>query len=124
MRPTCRITTRLTGIESPGWRLVIDGIRDIDGTELAGWGVAIVSPENVVKVICGPVVRDLQLPELLGATSCSNNTTELTGFAEGVRWADSFIPRASRFRILCDSKRAARVTLGVAHAKRSIALSC
>ena len=27
----------------------------------------------------------------LGATSCSNNTAELIGFAEALRWIDSFI---------------------------------
>ena len=56
--PACRITTRLTGLESPGWRLFTDGGsgRNIDGTELSRWGDAIVSPENFVRVICGPVV--------------------------------------------------------------------
>ena len=34
--PTCRITTRLTGFESPGWSLLTDGAvkRNIDGTQL------------------------------------------------------------------------------------------
>ena len=54
MLPTCRITTRLTGTESPGWRLfTVGGLRRrIDGTEMVGWGVAIVSPENFSRVIC------------------------------------------------------------------------
>ena len=55
--------------------------------------------------------------------SCSNNTAELTGCAEALRWANSFIPRGARFRIIFDSKHAARVTLGVAHAKRNIELA-
>ena len=82
MSPTCRITTRLTGNESPGWRLFTDvGFkRDADGTELAGWGVAIVSPENFFRVTRGPVVCDPCLPAFLEATSCSNNTAELTEF--------------------------------------------
>ena len=74
-----QITTRLTSVESPDRRLFADGgfKRDIDGTEMAGWGVAIVSPENLVRIICGPVVCDLRLPAFLGATSCGNNTAEL-----------------------------------------------
>ena len=118
-------TTRKTGIESPAGRLFTDGAfkRNIDGTEMAGWGVAIVSPENFVRVMCGPVVSDPRLQAFLGATSCSNNTAELTGLAGALLWANSFIPRSSRLRILFDSKHAARVTLGVAHAQRNIALA-
>ena len=121
--PSCRITTRLTGVESPGWRLFTDGgfEHDIDGADMAGWGVAIVSPEKFVRIICGPVVCDPRLLAFHGATSCSNNTAELTGFAEATRWASSFIPRGARLRILLDSKHAARVNIGVAHAKRNIA---
>ena len=112
-------------MEAPDWKLFTDGgfkKRNIDGTEL-GWGVAIVSPENFVRVICGSVVCDPRLPAFLGATSCSNNTAELTGFAEAIRWARSFIPRGARFRILSDSQHAARVTMGVAHAERNIGAS-
>ena len=59
-----------------------------------------------------------------GVLRCSlNNTYELTGFAEALRWTDSFIPRGERVRILYDSKHAARVALGVAHAGRNIALA-
>ena len=37
--PPCRITTRLAGVESPGWKLVTDGRfrRNIDGNDVAGW---------------------------------------------------------------------------------------
>ena len=66
---------------------------------------------------------DPRLQAFLRATSCSNNTAELTGFAEALLWANSFIPRGARLRILFDSKHAARATLGVAHAKRNIALA-
>ena len=40
MLPTCRVTTRLTGIESAGWRLFTDGgfKRNPDGTDAAGGG--------------------------------------------------------------------------------------
>ena len=102
MLPTCRITTRLTGFESPGWRLFTDGgfKRTVDRTEMAGWGVAVGSRENVVRILCGPVVRDSRPPAFLGAKSCSNNTAELTGFAEAIRWANSLIHRGARLRIL------------------------
>ena len=108
MLPTCRITTRPTGIESAGGFK-----RNIDGIEMAGWGVAIVSLENFSKIICGLVVCGPRLPAFLGATSCSNNTAELTGFASAFRWANSFIPRGARLRILFYSK----------HGKRNMSLA-
>ena len=69
--PTCQITTTLTAIESPGWRPFTNGgVKcNVDGTEMASWGVAVVSPENFVRVTCGPVVCDPQVPAFLGATS-------------------------------------------------------
>ena len=102
MLPTCRITKRLTGIESLGWRLFADGCkkRNINGTEMGQLGCPIVSSENFVWVMCGPVVCDARLLAFLGATSCINNTTELSGFAEAIRWAKFFILRGARLRIL------------------------
>ena len=61
-----------------------------------------------------PVTCDPGHLAFLGAISRSNNTAELTGFADALRWIDSFIPRGERVRILYDSKHAARVALGVA----------
>ena len=112
-KPPCRITTRPAGVEPPGWKLVRDGgfRRNFDGNDMAGWGVAIVSPENLVRIICGPVVCDLRTLAFLGATSCSNNTAALSGFAEAMLWANSFVPRGVRLRILFDSKHAASVTI-------------
>ena len=88
----------MTGIESPGWRLFTEGGKkpNIDGTEMACWSVAVLSPENFVRVVGGPVVCDLQVLAFLGPTSCSNNTAVLTGLAEALRWADFFIPRVAR----------------------------
>ena len=88
---------------------------------MAGWGVAVVSREHLIRVVCGPVVCDTGLLAFLGV---SNNTAELTGLAEAIRWDDFFIPRVARLRTPFDSKHAARVTLGVAHAKNNIALAC
>ena len=58
MLATCRVTTRLTGIESVGWRLFTDGgfKRNPDGTDAAGEGIAAVSHDNLVQFLCGPVV--------------------------------------------------------------------
>ena len=92
----------------------------VDGTDTAGWGIAAVSPGNFVRILCGTVACDRRHPAFLGATSCSNNTAKLTGFAEAPRWI-IFIPRGDRVRILYVSKHAARVALGVAHGRRNIA---
>ena len=109
----------MTGIESLGKKLFTGGVltRQVDGLEMAGWGISAVSPNNC------PVTCDLHYAGFSGATSCSNNTAELTGFAEKLEWNDFFTPRGERARILHDSKHAARVTLGVAQAKRNIALA-
>ena len=84
MLPPRRVTTRMTGIESPWLATFTDGglKRKIDGIEMTLWGVAVVSLEKFVRVMCGPVVCDPRVPAFLGATSCSNNTAELTGLAE------------------------------------------
>ena len=55
----------MTGIESTGWRLFTDGgcKRNPDGTDAAGWGIAAVSPENIVQILCGPVICDWLLQQ-------------------------------------------------------------
>ena len=113
MLPTCRTTARMKGIDSPRWRLFSDVSfqRQTDGSELAGWRIAGVSADNFVRILCGPVTCDPGHPAFLGATSRSNNTAEVTSFAEALRWIDSFIPCDERVRMLYDSKHAARVAL-------------
>ena len=64
----------------------------------------------------------LAIRRFLGATSRSKNTAELTGFAEALRCMNSIL-HGERVRILCDSKYAARVALGVAHDRKNIALA-
>ena len=95
---------------------------NLDGSELAGWGIAAVSRDNFVSSIVWPCHVRCWPASVL---RCSlNNTAELTGFAEAVRWTDSFIPRGERVRILYNSKHVARVAFGVAHAGgRNIALA-
>ena len=117
--------TRMTGIESHGWRPFRDvGLKRVDGTEMAGWGIAADSPDNFVRILCGPVSWDPHHPAFLGATSCSNNTAQLTGFCRSPAMDRTlFIPRGEQVRILYDSKHAERVALGVAYANRNSALA-
>ena len=77
----------MTGIDSPGWRLLTDGRfkRQPDGSELAGWGNAAVSLDNSARTLCGAITCDAGHPAFLGASSRSNNSAELTGFAEALR---------------------------------------
>ena len=84
----------MTGIESPGWRLFTDGglKRQDDGPVMVGWGIAAVSPDHFVRILCGPVSRDPRHLAFLGATSYSNIAAELTGFAEALRWINFFCP--------------------------------
>ena len=120
--PSCRTTTRM-GIWSLGCRLFAGGFEhQPDGSEMAGWGTTAVSPDNCVRILCGPVTCDPGHPAFLGA-SCSNNTAELSGFAVTLRRTVSFIRCGERVRILYDSKHAARVALGVLHARKNIALA-
>ena len=78
----------MTGIEFPGWRLSLIMCRP-DGSDLAGWGIAAVSRDNFVRILCGPVTCDPRHPPVLGATSHSSNTAELTSFDEALRFTRS-----------------------------------
>ena len=82
-----------------GQTLFTDGSfkRQADGCELAGWGIAAVSPDNFVRISCCPFTCDPGHPAFLGATSCSSNTAELTGFADALRRIDSFNPVVNVF---------------------------
>ena len=86
--PCCLLVELMTWIESPAWRLFTDGglKRQAHGTDAAAWKIAAVSPDNFVRILCGPVTCDPRHPAFSGATSCSNNTAELTGFAAALRW--------------------------------------
>ena len=95
MLPTYRVTTRVTRIEYTCWRLFTDGSfeRHPDGTDAAGSGIAAVSPDNCVRILCGQVTCDPRHMAFLGATSCSNKTGERINF---------LIRRGERVRILYD----------------------
>ena len=121
MLPTCRTTTRMSGIESPCWRPFTDGgfDRQVDDLDVARWGIAVVLPDNFVQTFRGPVTCDPRHLAFWGSTSCSNNTAEFTGFDEALRCINFFILHGEQVRILFDSKHAARVALG----EKSIALA-
>ena len=76
MLPSCRTTNRMSGIESPGWRLLTNGgfKRRPTGSEMAGWRIAAVSLDNFVRILSGPLTRDPSHLVFLGATSCSKKT--------------------------------------------------
>ena len=63
----------MTGIESPGWRLLTDGglRRQPDGSELAGWRVSDVSPDNFVQ----NHLTKMNKPFTRGAGSVVNGNT-------------------------------------------------
>ena len=103
----------MSGIASPGRRPVTDGgfQLQVDGTDLAGCGIVAVSPDFLDGILCEPVLCDTHHPAFSGATPRSDNTAELNGLAEALRWTCSFIPHSERVRFFYDSKPAARVTL-------------
>ena len=97
MQPTCWTTTRLTGIESPGWSLYTDG-----GSKRINhmWSCRVGTPFTV-----------------FGAPTCCNNTAELSGFAEDI-FLVGFL-----FSSRCSpTPNAARVTLVAVHAEKNISL--
>ena len=91
MLPNCRTTTRMSGIGSPGWRRFTDGgfKRQVDGTELAGWGTAAVSPDNFVRILFGPVSRDPRHPAFLGASAATTpwNSSALPKPSDGLTFS-------------------------------------
>ena len=125
MLPTCRVTTSLTVMKSRGWRLFTDGgfKRNPDCTGAAGSGIAAVSLDNLVQIASGPLVCGAQHPAFFGATSCCNNTAELTGFAEAIRWINFLTRLVNVCVILHETKDAARVAFGFAHDRRYISLA-
>ena len=96
----------------------------MDGSDLAGWGIAAVSPDNFVQILCGPVLCGPRHLAFLGATSCSVNKAELTCLAEARRWICFFIPRGEKVRFLFRFKARGSCYLGVDHARRNITSAC
>ena len=100
--------------------------RHIDGTELAGWGLVDVSPDNFVRIFCGPVASDprhlLRFQELHLVVTTPLSSLVLLKLLDG---QISSFPRGERVRVLFDSKHAARATLWYCSRKQKhIALAC
>ena len=70
------------------------GNQNVNFDTPAGWGVVIVTGSNdlgrgngdILHEFCGQVVTDPSDLGFIGAEVGSNNTAELTGFAEALRW--------------------------------------
>ena len=70
------------------------GNQNVDADTPAGWGVVVVIGDTglgrgsgeILDEFSGRVVTDVDSPEFIGAEVGSNNTGELTAFAEALRW--------------------------------------
>ena len=70
------------------------GNRDVDATTPASWAFVVVEGDlphgrgsgEVVHEEAGPVITDSEAPAFLGAEVGSNNTAELSAFAQALRW--------------------------------------
>ena len=127
MPPNCRTITRLTGNNSPDWRHFTDGgfERQVGGSDLAGWGIAAVSPDNFVRLLCGPVMCVIlatwHFQEPPRAATTLRNSLVLLTLPDGFVFSSL---AAKRYVFCSDSKHAARVTFGVDHARRNITSAC
>lgn len=80
------------------WTIYVDGScpanRDVDATTPASWAFVVVEGDlshgrgsgEVVHEEAGPVITDAEAPGFLGAEVGSNNTAELSAFAQALRW--------------------------------------
>ncbi len=70
------------------------GNQNVDADTPAGWGVVVITGSNdlgrgngeVHYEFSGPVITDINDSDYIGAEVGSNNTAELTAFAEALRW--------------------------------------
>jgi len=70
------------------------GNQNVDAGTPAGWGVVIITGSNdlgrgngeIHHEFSGPVITDANNSDYIGAEVGSNNTAELTAFAEALRW--------------------------------------
>ena len=80
------------------WTIYVDGScpanRDVDATTPASWAFVVVEGDlshgrgagEVVHEEAGSVLTDPKAPGFLGAEVGSNNTAELSAFAQALRW--------------------------------------
>ena len=70
------------------------GNQNVDGDTPAGWGVVVITGSNdlgrgngeILEEFNGKVITDPNENKFIGAEVGSNNTAELTAFAEALRW--------------------------------------
>ena len=71
------------------------GNQNVDNETPAGWGVVVITGSNdlgrgngeIMHEFNGKVITDFEDEKFIGAEVGSNNTAELTAFAEALRWA-------------------------------------
>ena len=118
--PNCW-TTRMTGIDSP--RHVTVGFeRQVDGSDLAGWGIAAVSPDTFCSALLWTCGVWCAPSRVFFRSHIVHWQHRGTGLAEVLRWIRFFLPRGERVRFFC-AKHAAPVTFGVTHARRNVAIA-
>lgn len=83
---------------APRWTVYVDGSclgnQHVDATTPAAWGLVVVVGDDglgrgsgdLVHEDAGPVVTDPEAEGFLGAEVGSNNTAELSAFAQALRW--------------------------------------
>ena len=116
MLRTSRTPTKKTGIESSDWKQL--AAQNCLAADLLPSRPATLSFFSVADFHAIPGIRRFEEPHR-AATPLRNSLLVPKLF----RWANFFIPRGKRVRILYDSKHAARVTFGVTHGQRNIALA-
>ena len=85
------------------------GNQNVDSETPAGWGVVVITGSNdlgrgngeIFHEFNGEVITDSDDSKFIGAEVGSNNTAELTAFAEALRWV---LSEGGRFQN-CDKNR-------------------
>ena len=106
------------------------GNQNVDSETPAGWGVVVITGSNdlgrgngeIFHEFNGEVITDSDDSKFIGAEVGSNNTAELTAFAEALRWVLSE-GGDSKIVIKTDSKYAGNQATGAWKAKANIDLA-
>ena len=116
-----------TGGDEPdgALRLYTDGSYEREG-DRAGFGMAVVASHAegaaLMSQHCGPVVTDQTAAPWLGAVRPSNNTAELTGLGEALRYVLGMAVLPPRITVISDSEYAVDATLGITRPRKNRAL--
>lgn len=103
-------------------RLYTDGSYEREG-DRAGFGLAVVASraggEALVSRHCGPVVTERTAAPWLGAGRPSNNTAELTGLGEALRYVLGLPVPPPQVTIISDSEYAMDAMLGITRPRKN-----